>query len=140
VREKLAGTEAGQRAIVLFSDGEDNSSAYHMLDAIEMAQGESVRLYTLQYTESRRGMLNARNKYGIRVMDRLARETGGTAYDAREGGLARHFHAIGEELRTSYELGYYSTNPKTEESFRKISILVKREGLMVRAKTGYFAR
>src|SRR5258708_38444530 len=37
---KLAKTDSGRRAIVMFSDGEDNSSAHHMLDTIEAAQTE----------------------------------------------------------------------------------------------------
>lgn len=140
VHEKLATAETGQRAILIFSDGEDNSSAFHMLDAIEAAQGAGVRLYSLRYTEARRGVLNARNKYGIRVLRRLAQETGGADYDAREGGLARHFKSIGEELRTSYELAYHSTNSAADDTFRKISVTAKRPGLTVRAKTGYYSR
>jgi hypothetical protein len=51
-----------------------------------------------------------------------------------------YFHQITEELRTSYELAYYPTNDKKDESFRKIIIRAKRDGLKVRSKTGYFSR
>lgn len=139
ITEKLAGAVSGQKALLVFSDGEDNSSAHHMLDAIEAAQNENVRVYGLRYTENKHGHLTARNKYGIRVMERIARETGAAAYDARRGNLAAWLGEIKEELRSSYDLAYPSTNPARDGSFRKITIRAKRLGLVVRAKPGYFA-
>lgn len=140
IREKLSGPTPGRRALLLFSDGEDNSSAHHMLDAIEAAQAGDVPLYSLRYTESRGKQLTARNKYGIRVMDRLAQETGGAHFDAREGDLREWFRQIGAELRAMYELAYPSSNPARDGAFRKIVIRPKKDGYTVRAKTGYFAR
>jgi len=138
--EKPAGQDRGRRALIIFSDGEDNSSAHHMMDAIEEAQANDVLLFCIRYTDVRNGRLNARNKYGTSVMERIARETGGVDYDAREKGLAENFKQIGEQLRSSYELGYHSTNPVSDDSFHKIAIRIKREGLTVRSKTGYYAR
>jgi Ca-activated chloride channel homolog len=135
-----SGKDRARRALIMFSDGEDNSSAHHMLDAIEAAQAEDVLLFCIRYTDVRNGRLNARNKYGASVMERLALETGGGDYDARAKGIADNFRQIGEQLRSSYELGYHSTNPVSDDSFHKISIRIKREGLTVRSKTGYFAR
>ena len=106
ITEKMAGEASGQKALLVFSDGEDNSSAHHMLDAIEAAQNENVRVYGLRYTESHRGHLTARNKYGIRVMERIARETGAAVYDARKGDLAAWLQEIREELRSSYDMAY----------------------------------
>lgn len=139
ITEKLAGTASGQKALLVFSDGEDNSSAHHMIDAIEAAQNENVRVYGLRYTESKHGRLTARNKYGIRVMERIARETGAADFDARQGDLAEWLREIGEELRSSYDLAYPSTHPSRDGSFRKITVRAKRAGLVVRAKPGYFA-
>jgi Ca-activated chloride channel homolog len=139
VMEKLA-KEDGRRALLMFSDGEDNSSSHDMMTAIEAAQGENVVVYTIRYTERMHGRLTARNQYGMRVMDRVAKETGGAAIDAEKADPHTYFHQIAEELRTSYELAYYPTNANKDESFRKIVIRAKREGLKVRSKTGYFSR
>jgi Ca-activated chloride channel homolog len=139
IAERLAGAERGRRAVILFSDGEDNSSAHHMLDAIEAAQSSDVLLFAVRYTDAPHGRLNARNKYGISVMERIARETGGADYDARAGGLAEDFRQIGEQLRGAYELAFHSTNSASDRTFHKISIRVKQPGLTVRAKTGYYA-
>lgn len=139
VTEKLA-RENGRRAILLFSDGEDNSSSHDMMTTIEMAQSENVVVYAIRYTDKEHGKLTARNKYGMSVMDRVARETGGAHIDAETTDAHMYFRQIAEELRTSYELGYYPTDPLKDDSFRKIVIKPKREGVKVRAKTGYFSR
>jgi len=139
VTEKLA-RENGRRAILLFSDGEDNSSSHDMMTAIETAQSENVVIYAIRYTDKEHGKLTARNKYGMSVMERVARETGGAHIDAETTDAHVYFRQIAEELRTSYELGYYPTDPLKDDSFRKIVIRPKREGVKVRAKTGYFSR
>src|SRR5262245_25764514 len=138
--EKLANAD-GRRAILIFSDGEDNSSSHDMMSTIEAAQAANVLVYTVRYTETaKHGELTARNKYGIRVMDRVAKETGAWNVDAKQTNPAEYFRRIAEELRTMYEVGYYPLNPMKDESFRKIVIRPKAEGVTIRAKSGYFAR
>jgi Ca-activated chloride channel homolog len=139
VTEKLAG-ESGRRALLVFSDGEDNSSSHDMMTAIETAQAANVLVYTIRYTEKEHGHLTARNQYGIRVMDRIAKETGGDAIDSETTDPKTYFQQIAEELRTSYELAYYPTNPLPDDTFRKIVIRPKQPGLAIRSKTGYFSR
>jgi Ca-activated chloride channel family protein len=139
VTEKLAKAE-GRKAILMFSDGEDNSSSRNMMEAIEAAQTANVIVYTIRYTEkNKHGVLNARNKYGIGVMDRVAKETGGAHIDAQHTDPHTYFRQIAEELRTSYELAYYPTNKAHDRTFRKIRIKPKDESIKVRVKTGYFS-
>lgn len=137
--EKLAGG-TGRQGLLVFSDGEDNSSSHDMMSTIEAAQNANVLVYTIRYTEKKHGKLTARNKYGISVMDRIAKETGGAHIDAETTDPHTYFRQIAEELRTSYEAAYYPSNAQRDDTFRKIVIRTKREGLQVRAKTGYFAR
>jgi Ca-activated chloride channel family protein len=139
VTEKLV-RESGRRALLLFSDGEDNSSSHDMMTTIETAQAENVLVYAIRYTEKEHGKLTARNKYGMSVMDRIAKETGGAHIDAAVTDPHSYFRQIAEELRTSYELAYYPTNSVKDEMFRKIVIRPKQAGLKVRTKTGYFSR
>ena len=139
VTEKLAeGT--GRKAILMFSDGEDNSSSHNMMQAIEAAQADNVIVYSIRYTESKHGEPNARNKYGISVMDRIAKETGGAHIDAQKTDPHDYFRQIAEELRTSYELAYYPKNRAKDDTFRKIVIKPKEESVHIRCKTGYFSR
>ena len=138
VAEKLAQGE-GRKAILMFSDGEDNSSSHNMMTTIEAAQADNVVFYAIRYTETKHGRLNARNKYGISVMDRTAKETGGEHIDAEKTDPHTYFRQIAEELRTSYEVAYYPTNKAKDDTFRKIMIKAKDEGVKIRTKTGYFA-
>jgi len=85
VTEKLA-RESGRRALLVFSNGEDNSSSHDMMTTIETAQAENVLVYAIRYTEKEHGKLTARNKYGTRVMDRIAKETGGAHIDTETTG------------------------------------------------------
>ncbi len=139
VTEKLAQSQ-GRKAILMFSDGEDNSSSHNMMTTIETAQAENVPVYAIRYSETKHGKLTARNKYGISVMDRIAKETGGLHINAEKTDPQTYFSEIAEELRTSYEAGYYPTNKAKDDSFRKIVVQPKLDGVTIRAKTGYFSR
>ncbi|MBS1841739.1 MAG: VWA domain-containing protein [Acidobacteria bacterium] len=140
VVEKLQN-EPGRKALLIFSDGEDNSSSTDMMTTLETAQAANVLLYTIRYTETRKnGQLTARNKYGIKVMDRLAKDSGGAHIDARAMDPKEYFQQIADELRTSYTLSYYPTNPMKDQNFRRITVRPKQDGVKIRTKSGYFAR
>jgi Ca-activated chloride channel family protein len=136
---KLAQADQGRRALIIFSDGEDNSSAHNMMDTIEAAQTENVVLFGIRYTETRKGgEWTARNKYGASVMARMSHDTGGSDFDAQAADLRTSFREIGEQLRSSYELAYHAG--LADGTFHKLVIRVKRPGFTVRTKTGYFSR
>jgi Ca-activated chloride channel homolog len=138
--EKM-GRETGRKALLVFSDGEDNSSSHDMMTTIEAAQSANVIVYTIRYTETKKnGEMTARNQYGIRVMDRIARETGGAHIDAKTTEPRLYFQQIAEELRSSYELAYYPSNVAKDDTFHKIVIRPKQAGMTIRAKTGYFSK
>jgi len=68
----------------------------------------------------------------------LAADTGGFSLsDTNDlaGGLAR----IARESRSYYLLGYTPANKAADGRFRKIEVKVAREGVVVRARRGYFA-
>jgi Ca-activated chloride channel family protein len=140
IDQRLAESDGARKALIVFSDGEDNSSGHHMLEAIETAQSNDVLLFPIRYTEQRKGGPVARNRYGAEVMARIARETGGADFDARRKDLAASFAEIGEELHSSYWLAYHSTNPVSDNSFHKMRIRAKSPDYFVRAKTGYYAK
>ncbi len=135
-----SSVDRSRKALITFGDGEENSSAHHMLDVIEAAQSENVVIFNIRYTSRDHGRLNARNKYGIRVMERISRETGGADFDAQTTDLKDAFRAIGDQLRSTYELGYRSPQGAADDTFHKLIVRVKRPGLTVRAKTGYYSR
>jgi Ca-activated chloride channel family protein len=44
IRERMRVQSSGRRVLLVFSDGEDNASAHHMMEVIEAAQTDDVRL------------------------------------------------------------------------------------------------
>lgn len=141
VIEKLKTAGERRRALVVFSDGEDNSSEHDLLDVIEAAQNTGTVVYCIRYTEKKHGKLNARNKYGMRVMTHISSLSGAADFDALTTPLNNVFAQISEELRAMYQFGYVSSNGHAHDgSFRKLIIRCKQPGSSVRTKSGYYAR
>jgi VWFA-related protein len=68
----------------------------------------------------------------------LASETGGRAFtDTNDMGEA--FARVAKDLSAYYLLGYSSTNPARDGRFRRIQVRVKRDGLRVESRAGYYA-
>jgi VWFA-related protein len=68
----------------------------------------------------------------------LAADTGGQAFtDTNNFGEA--FARVQRDMSAYYLLGYSSTNPVKDGRFRRIQVRVKRDGLRIEARAGYFA-
>jgi VWFA-related protein len=68
----------------------------------------------------------------------LAGETGGRAFtDSNDFGEA--FTRVQRDMSAYYLLGYSTTNPAKDGRFRRVQVRVKREGLRVEARAGYYA-
>ena len=68
----------------------------------------------------------------------LAGETGGRAFtDSNDFGEA--FTRVQRDMSAYYLLGYSSTNPGKDGRFRRVQVRVKRDGLRVEARAGYYA-
>jgi Ca-activated chloride channel homolog len=140
ITEKLANVHQRRKALVVFSDGEENSSEHDLLDAIEVAQNSDVLVYAIRYTDMKHGKVDARDRYGVRVLDHLAGQTGGKTFDYHATNLKEAFAEIAGDLRSLYQIAYQSTNPTRDGSYRKVVIQTTKPGLTVRARTGYYAR
>ena len=140
VTEKLATIHQRRKVLIVFSDGEENSSEHDLLDAIEAAQNADVLVYAIRYTELKHGKMDARDRYGIRALNHLTTQTGGKTFDFYSTKLKQDFDEIAGDLRSLYDLAYQSTNPTRDGTYRKLVIKATRPGLTVRARTGYYAR
>jgi VWFA-related protein len=79
----------------------------------------------------------ARLRDRLETLRTLASVTDGKMTETNDlaGGLKK----IADDLSDYYLLGYYSTNAKTDGTFRKITVRVTRPGVAVRARRGYLA-
>jgi Ca-activated chloride channel homolog len=136
-RDKLLKNEQVgpvRRAIILLSDGEDNSSHVTREEAIEMAQRAEVIVYTISTNIS--GMKGA----GDKVLEHIADATGGRAFfpfQMRE--VSDAFVSIQEELRSQYAVAYKPANLVADGRFRTIEIFAQDRRLKVRTRKGYYA-
>jgi VWFA-related protein len=68
----------------------------------------------------------------------LSQDTGGLMFD-NTNNLRQGFDRIDSDLHNYYLIGYTPTNEKFDGRFRTIDVRVKRSGLNVSSRKGYFA-
>jgi Ca-activated chloride channel family protein len=73
-------------------------------------------------------------------MQQLADATGGRLFKANSiRDLAPVYAQVAEELRSVYTIGYYPQNQNFDGKYRRIQVKVKRPGLTLRTRPGYYA-
>lgn len=123
----------GQKALLLLSDGEDESSRFHFEGALEYAHRAGVMIYTIGLEEA------SRSRQSRRVLRQIAEETGGRSFFVEDlSELRAIYHSIQQELRSQYLLAYQSTSTRDPAEFRRIAVRLSRKGLEVRTMSGYF--
>jgi VWFA-related protein len=74
---------------------------------------------------------------GKKILQRLARETGGGFFEVSEKQpIDQVFSRIEEELRGQYNIGYSSDGTGT--GYRKIHLAARQKGLVAQARDGYY--
>ena len=121
----------GQRALLLLSDGKDESSRFSFDQTLEYAQRSGVAIYAIG--------LGRQVGAARRALSRLASQTGGRSFFIGSvGELAGVYGQILGELRSRYLITYQSTNTSGDRRFREIEIDAKAPGVSVRALKGYY--
>jgi VWFA-related protein len=114
----------GRRAVVALTDGIDNQSRHRVEEVIERARDAGVPLYLLGF--GRAGELDEA------VMTRMARESGGQYYHARnEDRLIEIFDQLSNQLQSTYTVTFRSRRPTFDGTLRDIDIQVERQGTTV---------
>jgi len=134
--EKLKN-EVGRKAMIVFTDGEDEGSHLRIRDAIEAAQKADAMCYVILIAD-RGGWYQG---FGLGDMKKLAEETGARVIEVgnNQQKLRDAFDQIQNELRSQYNIGYTPTNNKLDGSYRKIQIHAKGGDYKVQARQGYYA-
>jgi VWFA-related protein len=127
--------QKGRKALIVLSDGGENGSDATLENAIEAAQRAETLIYSILFTDGGFG-----SGEGIHIMERLAKETGGSYFAvSKKLGIDQVFALIEEDLRSQYSLGYVSNRPAQAAEFRRIQLTVKRPGLVVNSRDRYWA-
>jgi VWFA-related protein len=132
----VLASQPGPRAIVAFTDGDDDAS-YSTMDAVRRAlQTNDVAFYLVAQGKA------SDDKTLRNAWSALARETGGEAwFGPKMTDLAAHFSSVTEDLSGQYVLAYSPKKPLGDGAWRQISVGVPSRGTRyaVRAREGYLA-
>jgi Ca-activated chloride channel family protein len=127
------GSRKGKKAIVLFTDGDDNASGLTADAAIKRALNTGVPIYAIAEGEARQSVRLSKQ------LRRLAEGTGGFSYEAKSAkDIEKVFRDIQGELKHLYLLTY---KPPQADRSKWRAIRVEIGGLSeykVRGKQGYF--
>jgi len=128
----LLGRQSGRRSIVLFSDGDDQSSIAPLEAAITRTEGSDATIYAIGQGRA------TQNKELQALMRQIATRSGGRAFfTAKDNELDGIFAEILEDLRNQYLLGYPAPSSNRDGKWHDIKLQVRGGPYKVRAREGY---
>ena len=141
--EKVTRGTHPKRAVLLISDGQDNSSRYTFSELRRLLKESDVIIYAV-------GILSGHDDgsslgiAGRSILEELSGVSGGKAFfPGTAAEMNDTFERIALELRNQYSIGYRPANFTTDGKWRKIKIKVQPPRglprLFVRSKEGYYA-
>ena len=130
----LLSRRPGRRGLIVFTDGEDQSSQATFAHVDRALKGSDATLFTV-------GLGRGREQATLReTLEALVEPGGGRALFAdRPGELGRAFAELRTELAHQYLLGYESTNAKRDGTWRRVLVQLPDTKYRIRARQGYFA-
>lgn len=131
----LASIRQGRKAIILVSEGLralGRDEPLMIRDLINAANDSNTGIFTVNPL----GLTIGRTR-GFDGLRALADSTGGEAFTTN--ALDRALQRVVQQSSAYYLLGYSPTQGALDGRFHKIHVRVKRSGLEVRARAGYWA-
>jgi VWFA-related protein len=129
----MIGRQVGRKAVVVFTDGEDQGSHVAIQDVERWLESSDVTIYMIGQG---RGVTQ---DYLKKIMERLTTKTGGRAFFTDSiDELQGTFKDLLDELSNQYLVGYQPTNTKRDTTWREIRVEVEGHP-NVRARQGYRA-
>jgi len=133
--------EAGntKKALLVISDGGDNSSRYTEREIKRLVREADVQIYAIGIFEP----VNARGRTpeelsGPNLLSQIAEQTGGRQFPVENlNDLPDIAAKIGIELRNQYVLGYVPSNQEKDGRWRRLRVEVKPIRGMPRLRTHY---
>ncbi len=161
--DELMKKQAGRKALIVLSDGDDRGSKETLLTTIETAQRADTIIYSILFKDDNDrsfgggfgergmgghhgGLGGGRDQYpqeqrvdGKKILEQMSRETGGRLFEVSGKQTVEKIYAqIEEDLRNQYSLGYTPDRTDPGEGFHKISVKTKQKDLVVHAREEYY--
>ena len=128
----LLGRQSGRRALVVFSDGEDQASHAPIASVLKRAEASDATIYMIGQGRALR--VSALQQ----LMRQLATGSGGRAFFSDQAAkLDTIFQEIVEDLRHQYLLGYSAPDNARSGELHRLRVEVPGRGVTVRARTSY---
>src|SRR5215510_5168367 len=143
--EKVKQGRHSRNAILLISDGQDNSSRYTYGELRKLLKEAGVQIYCIGIVEIGGGAGGTLDMQGQAILEEIAQTTGGKAFFPKSGAeLEEITSRIALELRHQYSIGYIPTNVKHDGQWHKVKVNVKTPKgwpttLKALHKEGYYA-
>jgi Ca-activated chloride channel homolog len=135
-----------RKAIVIVSDGGDNSSHYAAAQIEGLVREADVQVYAMGVFDPVFSLRSTPEEIsGPRLLSEIASQTGGRAFAAAvPGDLPSVANRIAVELRNQYVLGYYPKNKTRDGKYRTVKVNVSQpigiaSPLKVHWRLGYYA-
>lgn len=133
--EKMKDARNEKKALIVITDGEDNTSRYTFGEVKDFVKESDTQIYVI----GERGELG----YGRNIITEIVRLTGGRAFFPHNFKQLDYFvDLIHTELRNQYVLGFIPLDQDFDGNWRKLQVkLEPPEGLpklSIRAREGYF--
>ena len=121
----------GRRALILLTDGDDNSSLHGLDDVIACAQKYDVAIYAITARPSKKQFVE------VSVLERLTGETGGRFYQVRNPRqMDAAISEVNDELRNGYELVFRPDVASPGD--HQLEIRSSNRKLRFHYRTGYY--
>jgi Ca-activated chloride channel family protein len=132
-----ADSQDGRKVMVMYTDGADSRSALSLSETLTLLRASNVTVYAIGLVENT-GSARMQLQMTLR---QLTEATGGQAFfPMAMNEVESAYDKVLAEIKGQYHLGYISSRGATDGAWRKVEIRVKRPGLRVRARQGYFGR
>ena len=141
--EKVTRGSHNKRALLIISDGQDNSSRYNFGEVRRLMKESDVVTYSVGIIGGNDSS-SATGMQGQAFLDEISSVTGGKAfYPQTDVEMDEIFERIALELRHQYSIGYIPKDFVPDGKWRKVKVKVKPPRglprLTVRGRDGYYA-
>ena len=126
--------EKNRRAIVVLTDGGDNTSVMSFDEIDRITKESGIPIYFIAYDSG--------EPTEVQDVDRLAylaAETGGFLVTASEKNLSAKYGDIERDLRAQYAILYKVVDYAKHNQWRKVRVVLNSPRLTARTINGYFA-
>jgi Ca-activated chloride channel family protein len=133
-------SSGGRKVLLVFTDGEDSTSAIGLMDVLNLVRSSGVTIYPISFAGGSFGIGNNRFLAAKAFLSQLAETSGGAVFaPAASKDLSSVYTKILDELQNQYVLGFVSDRPEPDRRYRKLRLEAKGKELKIRHRTGYYA-